>query len=634
MAFTARMQSNALVSFQILHHPHRKAADPASPTLPLNRAAAFIMIRNHSAALDDAALSIRLDATVNPKAYARAAKAALAMTKSPSQVNGVVPGIRTSIGVNGKSNGMHPLLSGENGPVWWLKKGIERAASDRTSKIALEKEVEFLFLFAQRQAFAAPCAYSSASVYQLAPFPKLSELLHKVPEALFQSDYKAALEHLESAFRVADPQVGYSARDSEKKRADSMAGVPLEWRVLRGQILCALCEFDEAQKVASALLPLAPTSPTILVLLAGTQFLRDSPSSHVYPYLTRSLQYDPDHTPSRHLLKLAKRVERLRAEGNDEFGKGRLDAAKAKWEEAERDVFVGMTAGMLGWWKEEKDEEGGVELKRGKSVTEMEGEAWRGGVVRVKLLSNLANAASKSSASDALAISNEAICLLSILSHPSNHATIHAQEMKSSPYEALFLKLHLRRADAESKLNMWQDAVRDYTLCEGIKGKDADIARALRNAKAEAKQASKKDYYKILGVDKSASEEELKKAYRKMALKYHPDKNASLSEEEKIQAEKQFKDVSEAYNILTDTRKRQIYDAGGDLDGPDMDSGMPGMHGMPGGVDMQDILQMFFAQQGGMPGMGGFGDGHGHPFMGGMGGGMPHGRRGRGGHRH
>jgi len=67
-----------------------------------------------------------------------------------------------------------------------------------------------------------------------------------------------------------------------------------------------------------------------------------------------------------------------------------------------------------------------------------------------------------------------------------------------------------------------------------------------------------KDYYKILGTKKGANDDELKKAYRKMALKFHPDKNKAPDAEEK------FKEIAEAYDVLSDPNKREIYDKYGE----------------------------------------------------------------------
>ena len=64
-----------------------------------------------------------------------------------------------------------------------------------------------------------------------------------------------------------------------------------------------------------------------------------------------------------------------------------------------------------------------------------------------------------------------------------------------------------------------------------------------------------KDYYSVLGLKKGASEDEVKKAYRKLAMQYHPDRN-----KDDKQAENKFKDVSEAYAVLSDKKKRQQYD--------------------------------------------------------------------------
>ena len=71
---------------------------------------------------------------------------------------------------------------------------------------------------------------------------------------------------------------------------------------------------------------------------------------------------------------------------------------------------------------------------------------------------------------------------------------------------------------------------------------------------------AKKDYYKILGVNKDADEKTIKAAFRKMAVKFHPDKYAGKSEKEKKEAEDKFKEIAEAYNVLSDKEKKERYD--------------------------------------------------------------------------
>ena len=109
---------------------------------------------------------------------------------------------------------------------------------------------------------------------------------------------------------------------------------------------------------------------------------------------------------------------------------------------------------------------------------------------------------------------------------------------------------------------------------------------------------AKRDYYEVLGIDKNASEDEIKKAYRKLAIKYHPDRNPDSKE-----AEEKFKEAAEAYDVLHDPQKRQQYDQFG-FNAPG--AGGFGGFGESGGFSMDDIFSMFGDVFGGHGGFGGF----------------------------
>ncbi len=121
---------------------------------------------------------------------------------------------------------------------------------------------------------------------------------------------------------------------------------------------------------------------------------------------------------------------------------------------------------------------------------------------------------------------------------------------------------------------------------------------------------AKRDFYEVLGIAKGASDTEIKKAYRKAAMKYHPDKFSGANESEKKEAEDKFKEINEAYQILSDENKRAQYDRFGHAAFENGGgAGAGGFGGFSGGFeDLGDIFGSFFGGNGGFGGFGGFGN--------------------------
>ena len=91
--------------------------------------------------------------------------------------------------------------------------------------------------------------------------------------------------------------------------------------------------------------------------------------------------------------------------------------------------------------------------------------------------------------------------------------------------------------------------MREYKAIAEENPSEPGLQKDIRHAELELKKSKRKDYYKILGIDKDATDQEIKKAYRKLAIVHHPDKNPDDE-----QAAERFKDIGEAYETLSDAQ--------------------------------------------------------------------------------
>ncbi|XP_057471209.1 dnaJ protein P58IPK homolog [Actinidia eriantha] len=154
----------------------------------------------------------------------------------------------------------------------------------------------------------------------------------------------------------------------------------------------------------------------------------------------------------------------------------------------------------------------------------------------------------------------------------------------------------VQRGEAKLLIEDWEGAVADLKSAAEKSPQDVNIREVLMRAERSLKLSQRKDWYKILGVSKTASISEIKRAYKKLALQWHPDKNVDNREE----AEAKFREIAAAYEVLGDEDKRTRYDRGEDIEDMGMNTGGGGFNPFGGGGQ-----QFTFHFEGGFPG-GGF----------------------------
>ncbi|KAL0477152.1 Hsp40/DnaJ [Acrasis kona] len=328
-------------------------------------------------------------------------------------------------------------------------------------------------------------------------------------------------------------------------------------KLLRGRALIAVGKFSDAAKEAGIVLRDFDPSSSDAYFVRGKALYYDGSVENGLKHVNEALRMDPDNQACLQFRKQLKSIENAKEDGNKSFKSGDYQDAIDKYAQA-------------------------VQIDPLNKV------------LNSTIYCNLSTAATKQGKhEDSVKYANSAIDL-----NPNN------------------TKAYVRRADSNTTLGNHEDAMRDYQkACELDEG-NASFKSKLRESQKAYKKAKRKDYYKILGIDKNADEDAIKKAYRKKALEWHPDK--FQEEDEKKKAEEMFKDIGEAVSVLSDAQKRRRYDSGVDLE--DMDS--CGHGGGFGDVDVNDIFRMFMG--------GGMGGGGGMRFSTGGMGGMGGGRRGGG----
>ncbi|KAI9909181.1 hypothetical protein PsorP6_015074 [Peronosclerospora sorghi] len=122
-------------------------------------------------------------------------------------------------------------------------------------------------------------------------------------------------------------------------------------------------------------------------------------------------------------------------------------------------------------------------------------------------------------------------------------------------------------SEAQIGLELYEDAVRSAQRAAELDTSSREFKEKVAQAEAALKQSKTKNYYKILGVSRSSDVKEIKRAYRKQALEWHPDKHADKDDKEREEVEKKFHDIAEAYEILSNEEKRAMYDRGEDVTG-------------------------------------------------------------------
>ncbi|KAL8826187.1 MAG: hypothetical protein Q9170_007499, partial [Blastenia crenularia] len=315
------------------------------------------------------------------------------------------------------------------------------------------------------------------------------------PERAAASSMQTHIKQAEDALqRGTTGSMVLHALDQAEKGLGLGVEKPRKWQLMRGEAYLKMGNVNslgDAQGVAMSLLRRNSKDPEALVL-RGRALYAQGDNEKALQHFRHAHDCDPDFKDAVKYLRLVKKLDKMKEEGNTAFNAGKYKHAVELYGQAlEVDPMNKGTNSKL----HQNRAMASIKLKDYKS---------------------------------AISDCDRAIAL-----------------------DSTYIKARKTRARALGESGSWDDAVRELKSIYESNPQEPGIEKEIHNAELELKKSKRKDYYKLLGVEKDANENEIKKAYRKLAIVHHPDKNPG----DEAAAEK-FKEIGEAYECLSDAQKR------------------------------------------------------------------------------
>lgn len=280
---------------------------------------------------------------------------------------------------------------------------------------------------------------------------------------------KAMLQHIKGAEDALKSGTTGSMALHALDQAERLLGLgapkPRKWQLMRGEAYLKMGNVNslgDAQNVAMSLLRSNQSDPEALVL-RGRALYAQGDNEKAIKHFRQALNCDPDFRDAVKYLRMVQKLDRMKEEGNKEYKSGRWQAAVEKYTEA----------------------------------------------LEVDPLNKGTNSK---------ILRNRALCFVKLKEY-TRAIDDCDQALRLEPS---YTNARKTKATALGESGNWDEAVKELKSIQELDPNDAGIAKEVRKAELELKKSKRKDYYKILGIEKDATENEIKKAYRKQAALKHP----------------------------------------------------------------------------------------------------------------